>query len=277
MTAKLDATGQGWVAKLANYNFSLHYQSEKSNIKADALCRIPWDRRYEIFDETVDESSVKDIVCVSSVNNHSNTAAEFSHILYPEPGASILSGAGHSTPAAMMNKDWIKEQMQDPIIGEICKHLLEGTLHKRKSKRGDPDPLKNLLKYRHQLILRNNLLYRKIRLPKAGNPIIQFVLPSKFREHALEACHNEIGHLGLERSLDLLRDQFFWASMGIYMEKKIKNCDRCLCFKARPQKTSLCPLKIMHPLELVHMDFLKIELNQTDKDVHILIVTDHFT
>ena len=48
-------------------------------------------------------------------------------------------------------------------------------------------------------------------------------------------------------------------------------------FKTRPQKTSLCPLNITHPLELVHMDYLKIESNQTDKDIHILIVTDHFT
>ena len=106
---------------------------------------------------------------------------------------------------------------------------------------------------------------------------MQFVLPSKFRERALEACHDEIGHLGFERSIDLLRDQLFWPSMSIDMEKKIKNCDRCLHFKAVPQKTSLCPLEVTHPLELIHMDYLKIESNQSDRDVHILIVTDHFT
>ena len=42
-TAKLDATGQRWVAKLVNYNFSLHYRSSRSNIDADALSTIPWD------------------------------------------------------------------------------------------------------------------------------------------------------------------------------------------------------------------------------------------
>ena len=62
------------------------------------------------------------------------------------------------------------------------------------------------------------------------------------------------------------------------MEKKIlKNCDQCLCFKAAPQRASLCPLEVTHPLELIHMDYLKIESNQNDKDMHILIVTDHFT
>ena len=42
--AKLDATGHRWIAALANYNFNLHYRSGKSNVEADALSRIPWDK-----------------------------------------------------------------------------------------------------------------------------------------------------------------------------------------------------------------------------------------
>ena len=87
------------------------------------------------------------IICAGSIANHSNTAVEFSQVLYLHPGGSILCGAGNSIPKAMTNKDWIREQMQDPIIGEVHKHLMEGTLHKRKIQRGDPDSLKNLLKY----------------------------------------------------------------------------------------------------------------------------------
>ena len=36
-TAKLDATDQRWIAALANYNFSLHYKSGKTNIE-QMLC-----------------------------------------------------------------------------------------------------------------------------------------------------------------------------------------------------------------------------------------------
>ena len=43
MTAKLDATGQRWVASLANYNFKIFYRSGKQNVEADALSRIQWD------------------------------------------------------------------------------------------------------------------------------------------------------------------------------------------------------------------------------------------
>ena len=39
-TAKLDATGQRWVAILATYNFTIHYRSGKQNIEADALSHI---------------------------------------------------------------------------------------------------------------------------------------------------------------------------------------------------------------------------------------------
>ena len=41
-TTKLDATGQRWVASLANYNFTITYHSGKHNITADALSRVPW-------------------------------------------------------------------------------------------------------------------------------------------------------------------------------------------------------------------------------------------
>ena len=41
-TAKLDATGQRWIANLANYNFKIFYRCGRSNVDADSLSRIPW-------------------------------------------------------------------------------------------------------------------------------------------------------------------------------------------------------------------------------------------
>ena len=32
-----------------------------------------------------------------------------------------------------------------------------------------------------------------------------------------------------------------------------------------------------YPMELVHMDYLMIEANEGDKELHILVITDHFT
>ena len=48
MTARLDATGQWWVASLANYDFTIHYCSGKQNIEADALSRIQCQHEDEV-------------------------------------------------------------------------------------------------------------------------------------------------------------------------------------------------------------------------------------
>ena len=59
------------------------------------------------------------------------------------------------------------------------------------------------------------------------------------------------------------------------MADHIKTCEHCFRFKAKEQREELKPLLATHPMELVHMDYLTIE--GKDKDVNILVVTDHFT
>ena len=47
--AKLDATGQYWVASSAKYSFHLHYKSGKQNMEADALSCILWDHNENLY------------------------------------------------------------------------------------------------------------------------------------------------------------------------------------------------------------------------------------
>ena len=58
-TAKLDATGHRWIASLANYIFSLHYKSGKTNVEADALSCIDHDDH--ITQNYIDAETVKAI------------------------------------------------------------------------------------------------------------------------------------------------------------------------------------------------------------------------
>ena len=51
-TVKLDATGQRWIANLANYNFKIFYRCGRSNIDADSLSRIPWEVTQEDHAQT---------------------------------------------------------------------------------------------------------------------------------------------------------------------------------------------------------------------------------
>ena len=68
-TAKLDAMGHRWITSLANYNFHIHYKSRKSNVEADALSRIDWEK----CDETIQANSIQAIVAAAitgQVTNH---------------------------------------------------------------------------------------------------------------------------------------------------------------------------------------------------------------
>ena len=94
-----------------------------------------------------------------------------------------------------------------------------------------------MLRHKHGFIFRNGLLYKKIQFCPKDKLSVQFVLPSNCRQQAIKACHDDIGHLVLQRFLDLLKDKFYWPGMNDEMKNHIWNCDKCLHFKSKPQKT----------------------------------------
>ena len=145
-----------------------------------------------------------------------------------------------------------------------------------KSTRNDPSGLRVYLKFRKDLVLKNKLLYRKVKLKSHDTSVFQFVLPHSFRNHTLTALHDDNGHLGIDRALGLIQDRFFWPSMCESIRTYIP-VHRCTRFKQVPKKAEMHPMETSYPMELVHMDFLTIGKPNTDKMITILNVTDHFT
>ena len=106
---------------------------------------------------------------------------------------------------------------------------------------------------------------------------MQFVLPSKYRKMAIQGCHDDVGHMGIAQSVNLLQDQFYWLGMAKEMTQHVWKCMRCNCFKKRVERAPLEPILATHPMQIVHIDFLTIESRKTDKDHNVLVVTDQFT
>ena len=86
-----------------------------------------------------------------------------------------------------------------------------------------------------------------------------------------------MGHLGMDRTLSLLQDRFFWYQMNEDVRSYIQKCDHCLRFKTKPEKEEMSTITATYPLELVHLDYLTIGEKSSDKMVNILVITDHFT
>ena len=93
----------------------------------------------------------------------------------------------------------------------------------------------------------------------------------------MKGCHNDLGHLGIERTLDILRDHFYWTGMTEDVTRHIQHCERCLQFKASPDKAPLENVTTTYLMQLVHMGYLTIEATEGGKDIHILVITDQFT
>ena len=92
------------------------------------------------------------------------------------------------------------------------------------------------------------------------------------------ACHDFFGHLGMDKTLVLLQERFFWPKMNDDVRTHIRNCDRCLRFKQAPERDEMHAIETTYPMELVHMDFLTIGSKSKDEhEVDVLVITDHFT
>ena len=55
----------------------------------------------------------------------------------------------------------------------------------------------------------------------------QLVLPSRYHDVALEYVHSRMGHLGRDRSLELLRERYYWVGMQKSVAGYTTQCDRC--------------------------------------------------
>ena len=102
------------------------------------------------------------------------------------------------------------------------------------------------------------------------------MLPPSFQNKASGGCHDQVGHLGQDRVLELLRDHLYWPGMHTDVVSYVNSCPRCLRRKSQPDQAPLLNMEANQPLELVYLDYLKIEPSKANVE-DILIVTDHFT
>ena len=154
--------------------------------------------------------------------------------------------------------EWQKEQEADRNISKVINLYKNGELKKYHPKKEDNDEIRNYMKLRKYLILDGGLLFRTVQLKHQVKPVDQLVLPYKFRKRMVLACHDEVGHLGMDRTLLVLQDRVYWPGMAKDVRDHIRTCGRCERFKQLPSFEEISQTKASYPLELLHVDFLII-------------------
>ena len=90
--------------------------------------------------------------------------------------------------------------------------------------------------------------------------MLAFVVPGLKWQAAIDGCHRYLGHQGRDRTLSLLKERFWWPGMAQRMMMSIRNCSKCRIFKAKPQIPPMEPILCTEPLDLVHIDYVSMEV-----------------
>ncbi len=135
--------------------------------------------------------------------------------------------------------------MDDPILAEVIQNLETG---KSKCKLKDVSPEgRAYLRKSPQLEFRQGVLYRPRQLQ--DDKSYQLLLPKKYWILALTGVHDDTGHMGRDRSLEVLQQRFFWSGMSKQLEQHIQNCGKCLRRKAKSDLAPLVSITTSKPLE----------------------------
>ena len=115
-------------------------------------------------------------------------------------------------------------------------------------------------------VLRRNLLYLKVMPKRSNEDVLAFVVPGLKGQAAIDGCHRYLGHQGRDHTLSLLRERFWWSGMAQRMMMSVRSCPKCQIFKAKPQIPPLEPILCTEPLDLVHIDYVSMEVTMGVKE-----------
>ena len=267
-TARLNATGHRWVAELADFNFSIKYRPGRNNADADTLSRLPLDVE-KFMDGCTAEVTCQDLdTTINAIQAQGNGTTTWA--------AAIAVSPASSTPTASSQKisrdDIKRAQAEDPAIARVISYVQKGQRpHRKQQARDQPDTVALLRDWTY-LSLDDGLLLRR----KGSRT--QVIVPPRLRPMVYKELHDNMGHIGAGRVLDLARDRFFWPHMQRDVEEYCMKV--CPCLKdrkpARQTREPLGTIATTAPFEVISIDFLHLEKSKGGFE-YILVVIDNFT
>ena len=165
-------------------------------------------------------------------------------------------------------EELVAEQQSDSITAPVYQAVLAGRRPDRKEVYQLPRKTKILLRSFQKLFIRKGVLMRKT----VNNE--QIVVPGKFHQLIYVEMHVKMGHLGVEKVVDLAQRRFYWPNMFATVRNILAGCKTCQQCKTGPKqpKAPLVPLITpTRPMEFVSIDIAHMEPDE-DGFQYILLI-----
>ena len=263
---KVNANSQRWISELSEFHFTIHYRPGVINRDADCLSRLPLDfpEYSKICTEEVGLDTFQALVTGVLVQQN-NCEAWVMSVGEKEPEER------NDTKVRVTIEELKNAQSKDVSISQVMKVLQKEA--PKSSLIDSTSEVKHLMREVKRLSIdKDGILKRQC------GKIKQIVLPKSLRQLIYRHLHEEMGHLGVERTHQLARQRVYWPKMFSDIEEYIHK--KCLCVvKNPPAHQKFAPLQSIHsssPMELVCIDFLHLEKSSGNHE-YILLIVDHFS
>ena len=170
-----------------------------------------------------------------------------------------------------LDTDMRNAQKKDFYLGPIWRYVVKSKFPKDAKKARQ----KEIITESEHFTARKEVLYRR-----QGDRLV-LAIPAAQRPLLLYAIHDSITamHPGVTKTLQRLRDLYWFPRMTYEVEEYISRCTSCQQRK-NPQKQTRVPLGTQlatSPFEVLSIDFQGPFVESEDGMKHILVFTDHFT
>ena len=178
-------------------------------------------------------------------------------------------------PNDLSSEDLVAAQEKDPIVQKVRSYWRLQQHPPPTEKR----EVKDFFARRGAVLLEvNGVLY--IRSKFRNQEIMQLVTPSSLVCQILTKGHDDAGHLGADRTLEIIRQKYYWATLFRDVKAWCKTCQACQ-HRKNPIPSPRAPLQFppiaARPGQMIAIDFVGPLPETAAGNKHLLVITDMFS